>query len=198
MQAHSAVNSFPYAETKTLSASCILCAPDVGSPTAALTMGCRLALADLFASKDCSSSEIVACTTQSATILQWRLLCMSGVLKAHASSMFSAQGPHSEYVDWSTVHPAATTYLDLWAGPSKSQFGPVAVEVLRQQQQTKLMVLELAQALYIKHDLQASSQGRHGSEASAIACKAPLLGSVQGAARKAWAVLGKMFCSRSS
>lgn len=81
---------------------------------------------------------------------------MSGILKDRASSVFSGQGARSGYVDWSNIHPGASTYLDLWAGPAQGQFGPVAMEVFKQQQQTKLLVFELAQALYIDHDLQAS------------------------------------------
>ena len=81
---------------------------------------------------------------------------MSGTLKGHSARLFGSHGPQSMLVDWSDIHPEAATYQQLWVGQLYDEFGPVAREVLKQQHQTRLMVLELAQALYIHRDLQAS------------------------------------------
>ena len=82
---------------------------------------------------------------------------MSGVMKSNIQDMYGPRGTKGAYIQWSKVHPWADSYLDLWLSPLDGHFGPVAREVLAQTNQTKLMVLELAQAPNMDRDLQAGS-----------------------------------------
>lgn len=80
---------------------------------------------------------------------------MSGVIKSNIQDTYGRSGTKGAYIQWSKVHPWATSYLDLWLSPLDGGFGPVAKEVLAKSSQTKLMVLELAQAPNMERDLQA-------------------------------------------
>lgn len=124
-----------------------------GSPTAPLSAACRAAVADLFGRPDCASPSIVECTTQSAVIFQWRLLCMSHIVKGSITSLLPSDIAKGR-IDWAEAHPTVSSYMDLWQSPYDGAYGPVARQVLKQSSQTKLMVFELAQAPNIDQELQ--------------------------------------------
>jgi len=126
-----------------------------GSPTGPLTLLCRQSLVGMFSSEQCIAANIASsCTTISSTIFQWRLLCMSGVMAGKIDEVLKPQQQGDHVIDWSTIHPGTSTYLDLWVGPDG--LGPVGKAVTEQHHYTAAMVLDLASST----DLEAGFQVR--------------------------------------
>ena len=89
-----------------------------GSSKAALSVECRKALMERFASDDCMGGNILMCTTETTFMVEWQLLCHSGAIQ-YPSAVLQPEVLADTAPDWqASILGGIAEYEDLWTPPT--------------------------------------------------------------------------------